>query len=53
VYTILFLKPEGKSSLGRPRHKWEDNIEMDVKEISGSVWTGLIWLRIMTCGRLL
>jgi hypothetical protein len=23
-------KPEGKRSLGRPRRKWEDNIEMDV-----------------------
>jgi hypothetical protein len=25
-------KPEGKRSLGRPRHRWED-ITMDVKEM--------------------
>jgi len=25
VYKILVGKPEGKKSLGRPRHKWEDN----------------------------
>jgi hypothetical protein len=24
-------KPEGKRSLGRPRHRWVDNIEMDLK----------------------
>ena len=27
--------PEGKSSLGRPRRRWEDNIEMDLKEVGG------------------
>jgi hypothetical protein len=25
-------KPEGKKSLGRPRLRWEDNIEIDLKE---------------------
>ena len=29
VYRILVGKPEGKRSLGRPRRKWENNIEMD------------------------
>jgi len=24
-------KPEGKRPLGRPRHKWEDNIKMDLQ----------------------
>jgi hypothetical protein len=24
---------EGKRPLGRPRHRWEDNIKMDLKEI--------------------
>jgi hypothetical protein len=27
-------KPTGKRRLGRPRHRWEDNIKMDLKEIS-------------------
>ena len=25
-------KPEGKRPLGRPRHRWEDNIKMDLQE---------------------
>jgi hypothetical protein len=25
------LKPEGKRPFGSPRHKWEDNIELDLK----------------------
>ena len=27
------LTAEGKRPLGRPRHRWEDNIRMDLKEI--------------------
>ena len=30
VYRVLVGKPEGKKPLGRPRRKWEDNIEMDL-----------------------
>jgi hypothetical protein len=26
-------KPEGKRQLGRPRHRWEDNIRTDLREI--------------------
>jgi hypothetical protein len=26
-------KTEGKRPLGRPRHRWEDNIRMDLSEI--------------------
>ena len=33
VYKVLVWKPEGKSPLGRPRCKWEDNIKMDLKEV--------------------
>jgi len=33
VYRILVGKPEGKRPLGRPRHKWEDNIKMDLQEV--------------------
>jgi hypothetical protein len=31
-------KHEGKGPLGRPRHRWEDNIKMDPKEIG---WVGM------------
>ena len=26
-------KPEGKRPLGSPRHRWEDNIKMDLMEV--------------------
>ena len=26
-------KPEGKRPIGRPRHRWEDNIKMDLQEV--------------------
>ena len=34
VYRVLVGKPEGKSSLGRPRRRWED-IKMDLQEVGG------------------
>jgi hypothetical protein len=33
VYRVLVGKPESKRPLGRPRHRWEDNIKMDLREI--------------------
>jgi hypothetical protein len=33
VLRVLVGKPEGKRPLGRPRRKWEDNIEMDLQEV--------------------
>ena len=32
VYGVLVGKPEGKRPLGGPRHRWEDNIKMDLQE---------------------
>jgi hypothetical protein len=32
VYKVLVGKPEGKSLLGRPRRRWEDEIRMDLTE---------------------
>jgi hypothetical protein len=32
AYDILVGKPEGKRPLGRPRHRQEDNIRMDLRE---------------------
>jgi hypothetical protein len=31
TYRILVGNPEGKSPLGRPRNRWEDNIRMDLR----------------------
>ena len=33
VYRVLVGKPEWKRPLGRPRHRWEDNIRMDLQEV--------------------
>jgi hypothetical protein len=33
VYRFLMGTPEGKRSLGSPRHWWEDNIRMDLREV--------------------
>jgi hypothetical protein len=33
AYRVLTSKPEGKRQLGRSRHRWVDNIEMDLREI--------------------
>jgi len=37
-------KPEGKRLLGRPRHRWEDNIKMDHQEVGceGMDWIDLV-----------
>jgi len=50
VYRVLVGKPEGKRPPGRPRHRWEDNIKMDLQEVGRGVWTGSSWLRIETGG---
>jgi len=33
VYRVLVGKPEGKRPFGRPRHRWEDNIKIDLQEV--------------------
>jgi len=33
VYRVLVVKPEGKRPFGRSRHRWEDNIKMDLQEV--------------------
>ena len=33
VFKILTGTPTRKKSLGRPRHRWKDNIRMDVKQV--------------------
>ena len=37
AYRVLVRKPEGKRSLGRLRHRWEENIKMDLREMSCDV----------------
>ena len=35
VLRVLVGKPEGRRPLGRPRHRWEDNIKTDLQEVGG------------------
>ena len=35
VHRVLVGKPEGKRPMGIPRHRWEDNIKMDLQEVGG------------------
>ena len=32
IYRVVVGKPEGKRPLGRPKHRWEDNIKIDLQE---------------------
>jgi len=33
IYRVLVGKPEGKRPLGRTRHRWEDNIKIDLQGV--------------------
>jgi hypothetical protein len=39
AYRILVGNPEGKRQLGRPRHRWNNNIKMDLRE-----WGCMDWI---------
>jgi hypothetical protein len=43
VYRVLVGKPEEKTSLGRPRRRWEDNVKMDLQEVG---WVGMDWINL-------
>jgi hypothetical protein len=38
VYKVLVGKPEGKRTLGRPRHMWEHDIKINLSEVG---WLGM------------
>ena len=43
VYRVLAGKPEGRRPLGRPRHRWVNNIRKDLQEVGCGYmdWIGL------------
>jgi len=41
VYRVLVGKPEAKRLLGKPRHRWQDIIKIDLQEVG---WVGLDWI---------
>ena len=53
AYMLFGRKPEGRRPLGRSRHRLEDNIKIDLREVGWGAKTGSIRLRIGTGGGLL
>jgi len=43
AHRLLVGKPQGKRPLGTPRHRWGDNIKMDLKEI---LWEDPNWIHV-------
>jgi hypothetical protein len=41
AYRVLVGRLEGNRPLGRPRHRWEDNIKMYLKEVG---WRVIEWI---------
>jgi hypothetical protein len=44
---VLVKKPKGKIPLGRPRRRWDSNINMDLKEMR---WEGAGWIDLTKHG---
>jgi hypothetical protein len=43
VFKVLVAKPEGKGPLGRPMHRWENGIRMNLRDVGlgGGQWIQL------------
>jgi hypothetical protein len=50
---VLVGKPKGKSPMGRPRRRWEDNTKLHIQEMGWGGWTRFIWFSTGTSGWLL
>ena len=44
IYRVLAGKPERKRPLGSPRHRWHDNIKMDLQEVGCG---GMDWIELV------
>jgi hypothetical protein len=43
VFGVLMGKPEGKKPLGTPRHRWENNVKMDLQGVGCG---GVDWIEL-------
>ena len=48
VFQVLVGKPEGMRPLGRFRHRWKDNIQMELQEMGCG---GMDWIELAGIGR--
>jgi hypothetical protein len=46
LYRVVVGRPERKTSLGRPRHRWEINNKIDIQEVGWGGMDWIIWPRI-------
>jgi hypothetical protein len=53
VYRVSWKRPKERGHLEDPRHRWEDGITVDLREIGSEMWSGSSWLRIGASDRLL
>jgi hypothetical protein len=42
AYKLSVARQKGERSLGRPRHRWEENIKMDIHEVG----RGMDWINM-------
>jgi hypothetical protein len=47
VYRVLVGRQKSKRPLGRPRHRWEDNIKLDLRDIGIN---GVNWIQLAQDG---
>ena len=43
AYRVLVGTYDGKRPLGRPRHRWKDDIKLDLQEVA---WEGMDWIAL-------
>jgi hypothetical protein len=53
VFTGFGWEARRQKTTGRPKHRWEDNIKMNLREIGIDGGTGFSWLRTGSSGGLL
>jgi hypothetical protein len=41
---VLVGKPKGKMPVGRPRHRWEDSVKIDLQEVG---WGSMDWIDLV------
>jgi hypothetical protein len=44
LYKVLVGEPKGKRPVGKLRHRWEDGIKIDLREIG---WEGVEWIHLI------
>jgi hypothetical protein len=43
-HRVLVGKSEGKRAVARPRHRWDDKTEIDLREVG---WGGVDWVHLV------